>query len=455
MSSANNISYKVKFKVPDEKFRIIKFDRGTFDNVRQISNDTLIFNTAKILKNENKTGLAVLAFDTKLTKDRKLTVYSDVTVNGTTQKTIIDPELFGFVDIGTKIVKLANDTFQLGDSFYHEYVPCIRIKEKEKDLSEDNTKPTKQIEVENCSNHPEKTSLRTIGLPTFIRPLFNPLDLDIPANRTIDSILKLEVMNNTLSDKGNIYFNISSDVVYNAFGSYYKVAAAMTQSEFNLKPLAPATPNLKNSSNAPPPISTNNNTITNATGATNTNSTTTNSLPPSTNQQQQLQKTPLLSLPQHTKSVNSFKANGIIDSLIYTPSGGKWVATGTWSMAVSNGKVKAFDTNMVWRNTTASHTHEFAIFKSTSSTTKNIALKPDNSVSSIRGIMDVGTNGRMIWQKVPTTIDIKIGKTITISLDDKHTDHHFAGQPIHGVLTSLVLCSDKPGANMEVSPTCT
>jgi hypothetical protein len=36
-------------------------------------------------------------------------------------------------------------------------------------------------------------------------------------------------------------------------------------------------------------------------------------------------------------------------------------------------------------------------------------------------------------------------KTITISLDHEETDHHFAGQPISGVVTLLTPCSDEPG----------
>jgi len=74
LPSADNVAYKVKFKIPNEKFRILEFDKGTFDNVNQISNDTLIFNAAKILKNENKTGLVVFEFDNSLTKNPKLTL---------------------------------------------------------------------------------------------------------------------------------------------------------------------------------------------------------------------------------------------------------------------------------------------------------------------------------------------------------------------------------------------
>ncbi len=59
------------------------------------------------------------------------------------------------------------------------------------------------------------------------------------------------------------------------------------------------------------------------------------------------------------------------------------------------------------------------------------------------------------WEEVPATIDIGGGgKTITISLGHEETDHHFAGQPIRGVVTLLTPCSDTPGPSMEVLPRC-
>ena len=235
LPSANNVTYKVKFKIPNEKFRILKFDKGTFDNVIQITNDTLIFNTAKILKNENKTGLVVFAFDNNLTRNPKLTLYSDVTINRTTQKTIIDPAIGGILSTGTSIYKLIKDSFELGSNFYHEFVPCVKLREK--DLSEFDTNLKRTIEIINCSNHPQKTILSTTGLPAFIRTFFSPLEFDIDSNRTTDSILTLQVEKNTLLDEQNFDFNISGDVVYNVGGHYVKVASSSTQSNVVVEPI--------------------------------------------------------------------------------------------------------------------------------------------------------------------------------------------------------------------------
>jgi hypothetical protein len=143
-----------------------------------------------------------------------------------------------------------------------------------------------------------------------------------------------------------------------------------------------------------------------------------------------------------------FLSKGTINSLIRTPTS-NWIATGNWSMSIDNGSLTGFATNMTWYNSNgkASHTHEFSNFKSAGGT-----IQGKNIV--INGFMDVGTNHRMVWKNVPSMISIQGGKTIRISVDDNATNHHFAGQPVFGLVTSSVPCSDVPGANMEVLPSC-
>jgi hypothetical protein len=141
-------------------------------------------------------------------------------------------------------------------------------------------------------------------------------------------------------------------------------------------------------------------------------------------------------------------SKGTINSLIRTPTS-NWIATGNWSMSIDNGSLTGFATNMTWYNSNgkASHTHEFSNFKSAGGT-----IQGKNMV--INGFMDVGTNHRLVWKNVPSMISIQGGKTIRISVDDNATNHHFAGQPVFGLVTSSVPCSDVPGANMEVLPSC-
>ena len=155
-----------------------------------------------------------------------------------------------------------------------------------------------------------------------------------------------------------------------------------------------------------------------------------------------------LQIPQHGP-IDSFKANGKINSYIVTALS-PWNATGDWNMVVEDGEMKNFVTNMAWFNGTSGHTHDFLNFESSG----DIELPADN-ILTINGEMDVASNGVITWDGVDSTINIGGGgKTITISVDHEDTDHHFAGQPIVGTVTSLTPCSDTPGASMEILPTC-
>jgi len=173
-------------------------------------------------------------------------------------------------------------------------------------------------------------------------------------------------------------------------------------------------------------------------------------------QQQPVQQQPVqqqitqeqLQIPQHGP-IDSFKASGKINSYIVTAAS-PWNATGDWSMIVENGEMKNFVTNMAWFNGTTGHTHDFLNFDSRD----DIELPSDN-ILTIDGEMDVASNGGITWDGVDSTINLGGGgKTITISVDHEATDHHFAGQPIIGTVTSLTPCSDTPGASMEILPTC-
>jgi hypothetical protein len=153
-------------------------------------------------------------------------------------------------------------------------------------------------------------------------------------------------------------------------------------------------------------------------------------------------------IPQHD-TIDSFKADGKINSFIVTSSSA-WNATGDWNMIVENGEMINFVTNMAWFNGTTGHTHDFLNFDSSG----EIELPADNIVT-IDGEIDVASNGVVSWDGVESTINIGGGgKIITISVDHEATDHHFAGQPIVGTVTSLTPCSDSPGASMEILPTC-
>jgi hypothetical protein len=161
--------------------------------------------------------------------------------------------------------------------------------------------------------------------------------------------------------------------------------------------------------------------------------------------------TPQPEQPSSVAPLTQTTTNGTIDSLIFAP-GTKWIATGNWSMVLRNGNVNSFNADMTWYNNngTGTHTHEILNFKSNPI---DVTIKPGENVL-VKGLTDVGTNHRISWTNVHTTVDIKGGKTISISLDDKETNKHFAGQAIYGVVKSFTQCSDQPGQNMEVLLPC-
>lgn len=164
-------------------------------------------------------------------------------------------------------------------------------------------------------------------------------------------------------------------------------------------------------------------------------------------QQQQTGQQQIAPLSQLVDS-EDFAAGGTINSTLYTTNG-NWVATGVWTLTVSEGELTSFDTDMAWNNGTAAHTHEFQNFVMDDDS-DNISIDPEGGVT-IEGEMDVGTNGVVSWPSVPAEIIIQQGEIITVSVDHEDTDNHFGGQSVHGSVTSLQPCSATPGANMQVT----
>jgi hypothetical protein len=161
------------------------------------------------------------------------------------------------------------------------------------------------------------------------------------------------------------------------------------------------------------------------------------------------------SIPSSNQTPNllgAIKASGTINSLINTPTT-KWIATGNWSLVTKDGGNNSFTTNMTWYNNSGTGTHTHELQNLTLTQQPQITEQPAINLA-LKGLMDVGTNHRVVWHKVEGTIDINNGKTISISLNDNQTNHHFARQPIYGIVHSLTRCSDTPLPNMEVLPPC-
>ncbi|HJR84107.1 MAG TPA: discoidin domain-containing protein [Nitrososphaeraceae archaeon] len=152
---------------------------------------------------------------------------------------------------------------------------------------------------------------------------------------------------------------------------------------------------------------------------------------------------------------SGFVANGKINTLIDVPNG-KWLAAGNWSIIISNGNVTSFNTKMTWYNSsgTNAHTHDLSNFKSISDNPQTLPVSTSNKQTTIRGVSDVSSNGKVSWFEVPTTITVNDRRIISISVDDSKTNSHFGGQSLLGIVDSFTECSDQPGPNMELLPPC-
>ena len=143
---------------------------------------------------------------------------------------------------------------------------------------------------------------------------------------------------------------------------------------------------------------------------------------------------------QQNPQDNSFIVSGPLNSFIRTPVS-DWVVNGNWSLKVQNGKLISFDGQMRWdptnltKNTTISHTHSFSNFIE-QPTNPPISLNPLH-IMDIKGTMDVGANLKKDnWKDVPAEIKTA-GQTITITLDDLKTGHHFNNYPIFGKINTI------------------
>lgn len=141
----------------------------------------------------------------------------------------------------------------------------------------------------------------------------------------------------------------------------------------------------------------------------------------------------------------TFSAMGTISSLNFVnnslpdiATAKKVVLSGYWSLHVNNGRLAFFEADFVAApvDGNISHTHQITNFIPNNNT-KPIQLNADGS-TAISGTVDVRINGINIWDGVNATILISKGSTITISLDDAMTEHHFGSQPIYGIVNRLM-----------------
>jgi hypothetical protein len=137
-----------------------------------------------------------------------------------------------------------------------------------------------------------------------------------------------------------------------------------------------------------------------------------------------------------------------------------YVLAGNWSMDVLNGEVNYFQVDFIMGLQDGTQMQVYSIenlqnivIPSSSSSSpavepvsspgqefsSSLLLSSSNNYSlSLFGYVDVLTNDTAIWQNVPLSINIFNGNTISILLYPSDTDDRFKGQPIYGVVTSIL-----------------
>jgi hypothetical protein len=138
-----------------------------------------------------------------------------------------------------------------------------------------------------------------------------------------------------------------------------------------------------------------------------------------------------------------------------------YVLVGNWSMNVVNGEVNYLQVDFIMGLQDGTQMQLYSIENlenivipppSSSSSpaeegvsspgqqfSSSLLLTPANNYSlSLFGYVDVLTNDTIIWQNVPLSIDIFNGNTISILLYPSNTDDRFKGQPIYGIVTSIL-----------------
>jgi hypothetical protein len=148
----------------------------------------------------------------------------------------------------------------------------------------------------------------------------------------------------------------------------------------------------------------------------------------------------------------SFDAEGAINVVSYITESQRFNLQGTWNLEVKHGSVVKFDSKIDSEPIAGkgkTHTHQLKNYNPLHTGT----LDSDKNFFT-RGTIDIGTNGKITWKDVPVSIIIRNGDTISISLDDSLSDHHFAGQPILGTVESIEACSPTPGPDMSFSEDC-
>ncbi len=113
-----------------------------------------------------------------------------------------------------------------------------------------------------------------------------------------------------------------------------------------------------------------------------------------------------------------------------------WIVGGYWSLEVDNGDITQFQAyfTMVKANGSQFHTHELSDF--VLNAIIPVVLDPQSG-TTFTGTFDIEGNGEDKWLGTQTQVTIPRLNTISLFFDNEHTENHFFGQPLYGIIQSL------------------
>jgi len=173
-----------------------------------------------------------------------------------------------------------------------------------------------------------------------------------------------------------------------------------------------------------------------------------------TNSMMLASKTALDSASGDEAKTVGFVREGTINSVMTVPDS-KWIAIGHWRLTDDiKGNISSFEANTTWYNSNGAseHNHELQGLLEYQNVTSAYRGQADDII--LTGVTDISTNNSTWWNDVPISISIKGEKVVAITIDDYKTNHHFIGQPILGIVTSFLSCSDLTAYVNEVSNSC-
>jgi hypothetical protein len=150
--------------------------------------------------------------------------------------------------------------------------------------------------------------------------------------------------------------------------------------------------------------------------------------------------------------INTFSASGMISSLVIkgnnqstSPENSitfpvnnqtSYTLGGHWNLEVIGGNITDFNTKitMVHFDGTNRHDMSFVNFRSNET---NLQL-PSSGSTKITGLIDVMEHGKIKWGNVTSNLEINKYNTVNLNVNNEQVEQHFNGQPIHGIVNSLM-----------------